>query len=124
MWSSRLLRTAAAVTLMAGAMGAATAQVTYNRDPNVPNSVDPLSPLLPFSDPSSYDQAFDVVPSYQIRTDPYAGGPAVRVVAHCLFPNGWNVTDFSRSINGIPAGVDHQCPADAAAIAGRVRARY
>ena len=124
MWSSRLLRTAAVVMIMAVATEVATAQVTYNRDPNGSNAVDPLSPLLPFSDPSPYDQAFDVVPSYQIQTDPYAGGPAVRVVARCLFPDGFNQTDLSRAFNGIPPDIDHQCPTDAVPGSGRVRARY
>ena len=115
---------AAAVGLIATAALPAAGQVTYNRDPNAYNPFYPFPPL-PFSDPSAYDQAFDVVPSYQVQTDPYAGGPPVRVVARCLFPNGWNVTDFSRSINGIPPGADHQCPVDAVP-QGRdsLRARY
>ena len=100
-----------------------TAQVTYNRDPNAYNPFYPFPPL-PFSDPSAYDQAFDVVPSYQIKTDPYAGGPPVRVVARCLFPDGWNVTDFTRAINGVPPGIHHQCPTDAVPDDRRVRAAY
>ena len=132
MRSSGLLRKATVLAGglvgMAGLVGTAlpaAAQVTYNRNPSAAaNAVDPLSPLFPFSDPSPYDQAFDVVPSYQVQTDPYAGGPPVRVVAHCQFPNGWNVTDFDRSINGIPAGIDHQCPVGVAPAGRRVRARY
>ena len=123
MRTNKFMRTAATVVAVVGFLGtalSAAAQVTYNRDANAYN---PFSPL-PFSDPSPYDQAFDVVPSYQVQTDPYAGGPPVRVVARCLFPNGWNVTDFSRSINGIPPGIDHQCPTEAVPVGGRLRARY
>ena len=127
MREGKVLRTAMMAGLIASVSVAvvtpAAAQVSYNRDPNAYNPFYPLPPL-PFSDPSAYDQAFDVVPSYQVQTNPYVGGPPVRVVARCLFPNGWNVTDFSRSINGIPPGIDHQCPADAVPAGGRVRAGY
>ncbi len=126
MRSSKVMRTVAAAIVLAASIGAAlpaAAQVTYNRDPNAYNPFYPFPPL-PFSDPSPYDQAFDVVPSYQVQTDPYAGGPPVRVVARCLFPNGWNVTDFSRSINGIPPGIDHKCPAEVTPAGGHLRARY
>ena len=95
----------------------ALAQVSYNPG---------QAPLLPFpySDPSPYDQEYGTRPSFEVQTDPYARGPAVRVVTRCLYPDGWNVTDFSRDINGIPPGVNHQCPAVAQPLGGRVRARY
>ena len=52
---------------------------------------------------------------------PYAGVPAVQVVRRCQYPDGWNVTDFSRDVNGVPNGSDHACPAP---ISARIRARY
>jgi hypothetical protein len=33
----------------------------------------------------------------------------VRVWAPCAFPHGWNSTDASRQLYGIPNGLDHQC---------------
>lgn len=36
-----------------------------------------------------------------------AASPAVTVP--CDFPNGWNSTDESREVNGIPDGYNHQC---------------
>ena len=94
----------------------AAAQVVYSP------YADGYAPF-PYSDPSPYDQAFGTRPSFQVQTDPYARGPAVRVIARCLYPQGWNVTDFSRDVNGIPPGINHQCP-QVAPYGGRVRARY
>ncbi len=73
----------------------ASAQVAYDERP----ILDPFSP---------YDESYGVSPSFQIfpRND---GLPAVRVVQHCQNPNGWNVTDFGRDVNGTPAGVEHAC---------------
>jgi hypothetical protein len=28
----------------------------------------------------------------------------------CLYPHGWNVGDFDRSIEGVPLDRTHQCP--------------
>jgi hypothetical protein len=94
----------------------ASAQVVYSPYP------DGYAPF-PYSDPSPYDQTFGTRPSFQIQTDPYARGPAVRVIARCNYPDGWNVGDFSRDVNGIPPGIDHQCP-EVAPYTGRVRSRY
>ena len=30
-------------------------------------------------------------------------------VAPCEFPHGWNSTDASRAIRGVPPGRDHRC---------------
>ena len=128
MRSSRFTRAGAAVIALgalAGMAAPAAAQVTYNRNPPTRNN--PFYPLppLPSSDPSAYDQAFDVVPSYQVQTDPYAGGPPVRVVAHCQFPNGLerDATSPGRSTASRPA-TDHQCPVDAVPVGGRLHSRY
>jgi hypothetical protein len=37
-----------------------------------------------------------------------AASPVVTVP--CDFPHGWNSTDASRVVNGIPDGDSHQCP--------------
>ena len=104
--------------LVAAIVAPASAQVIYQTQP-LPDQVIPF----PYSDPSPYDQAYGVRPSFDILPTPYGYGPAVRVTARCLYPNGWNVTDFDRDINGIPPGIDHQCPEPARAY-GHVRARY
>ncbi len=95
----------------------AIAQVSYNpgQTPYLP---------FPYSDPSPYDQDFGTRPSFEVQTDPYARGTAVRVVTRCLYPNGWNVTDFVRDFNGIPPGIDHQCPDVPQPLGRHVRARY
>ena len=107
----------AAASLAGASAPPAVAQVYYNPG---------QGPLLPFpyADPSPYDQAFGTRPSFEVQTDPYARGPAVRVVTRCLYPDGWNVTDFVRDINGTPPGIDHQCPVVQQPLGGRVRARY
>ena len=117
---SKSLRTFSASSILALAISGAaivpgSAQVVYQTDPYTYG----YSPFL--SDPSPYNQAYGARPSFQIvpTPDPYA--PAVRVVERCLYPNGWNVTDFSRDVNGIPPDIDHTCPATGRV---RVRARY
>ena len=82
----------------------ASAQVTYRH-----GTTHGYAPF-PYSDPSPYDQTFGTRPSFEILPSPYGYAPGVRVVARCLYPNGWNVTDFGRDINGIPPGIDHTCP--------------
>ena len=109
-------------TIISGAFAAATclfvqgamAQVTYRPVPAPAHGF----PFYPYSDQSPYAQVYGERPSFQIFPQAY-GGPAARVVPRCLYPNGWNVTDFDRDINGIPPGVDHQCPEPAG-----LRTRY
>jgi hypothetical protein len=31
------------------------------------------------------------------------------VVVPCQYPHGWNSTDASRAVRGVPNGRDHQC---------------
>ena len=108
-------------SLMVGLVGLAAmtapaaAQVVYQTSPG-PYGYSPF-----FSDPSPYDQAYGTRPSFEIVPTPNPYAPAVRVVERCLYPNGWNVTDFSRDVNGIPPDVDHTCPATRRF---GVRARY
>jgi len=40
---------------------------------------------------------------------PTLAGSMVKVVEGCHYPDGWNITDFRRDLNGIPNGVGHQC---------------
>jgi len=47
----------------------------------------------------------------------------LRVVQRCQYPDGWNVTDFDRDINGIPAGYGHECRVSVP-LNHRVRAAY
>ncbi|MBV9812371.1 MAG: hypothetical protein JO326_06440 [Acetobacteraceae bacterium] len=96
----------------------AAAQVIYQTSP-YPYGAAPF----PYSDPSPYDQAFGTRPSFEIIPGSYGYAPAVRVVERCLYPNGWNVTDFGRDVNGIPPGIEHACPVPARAY-GHIRARY
>jgi hypothetical protein len=35
-----------------------------------------------------------------------------RVLVPCQYPHGWNSTDASRELRGIPNGMDHQCLVD------------
>jgi hypothetical protein len=94
----------------------AAAQVAYDR------STLPLAGLdYPYTDESPYAVAHGERPSFVIVTGPYGYGPGVAVVPRCLYPNGWNVTDFGRDLNGIPPGIEHQCPEPTRY---RVRARY
>ena len=88
-------------------MGSASAQVRYQ----------PFAPVAPtpygYTVPYGYlqpDEVLGTSASYGIR--PYSDGrqPVVSVTQRCQYPDGWNVTDLSRDVNGIPAGVDHTCP--------------
>jgi len=38
-----------------------------------------------------------------------AAAQPVRVLVPCQYPHGWNSTDASRELRGIPNGADHQC---------------
>jgi hypothetical protein len=38
-----------------------------------------------------------------------ASAASQTVAVPCDFPHGWNSTDESREVNGIPDGYDHQC---------------
>lgn len=99
----------AILSLLVMASATVSAQVRYAPYPEA---------VYPFGVP--YDETYSGGYSFEIQ--PYApGGPAVRVVQRCAYPNGWNVTDFSRDVNGIPAGIDHVCPGDAVR---RARTRY
>ncbi len=80
-------------------LGQAMAQVRYA----------PRADDAPIDFFSPYDESYGTSPSFQIYRS-YNGAPAVRVVEHCQYPDGWNVTDFSRDVNGIPNGTDHACP--------------
>lgn len=113
----RLIVAAVALGALAGAAVApAAAQVVYQTSPG-PYGYSPF-----FSDPSPYDQAYGTHPSFEIIPTPNPYAPAVRVVERCMYPDGWNVTDFDRDVNGIPPGINHTCPAPAGRV--RVRARY
>ena len=98
--------------------GAAVAQVAYQ----------PFGPVAPtpygYPVPGGFlqpDEVLGTSPSFVISTNPYL--PAVTVVQRCQYPDGWNITDLSRDLNGIPNGVDHTCPASTP-VRGRIRARY
>lgn len=108
------------IAFVSGAMPVA-AQVAYQ----------PFRPVAPtpygYPVPYGYlqpDETLGTSPSFEINTGAYGAGPAVRVVRRCQYPDGWNLTDFSRDINGIPNGIEHTCPADRPVVRGRVRARY
>ncbi len=108
----------AGTALLSLAAQTVSAQVIYAPRPAAQGVIP-----FPFSDPSPYDQAYGERPSFEILPTAPGYAPAVRVTERCLYPNGWNVTDFDRDINGIPPGIDHQCPVPAPA-SGRVRARF
>ena len=99
--------TALAVAMI-GAVGCpAVAQVQYRAPPPTTSYG---FPFYPFSDQSPEVQDLGVRPSYQITPGAYGYGPVVRAVPRCNYPDGWNVTDFGRDLNGIPADVGQQCP--------------
>jgi hypothetical protein len=98
------------VLALLGAMAPASAQVVYAQPA-------PLDPLF-----APADESYGTSPSFEVSPTPYGGAPAVRVVERCQSPNGWNVTDFGRDVNGIPAGLDHTCPVER--LGGRLRSRY
>ena len=109
------LVTAAVVTFALGSSGA-SAQVRY--EPYPPTASTPYGYPVPygFFQP---DEVLGTSPSYVINPYAYGRQPVVTVTRRCQYPDGWNVTDLSRDVNGIPAGVDHACPVPAG-----VRARY
>lgn len=110
MGNSRILAIFIAASGLVGSATWAGAQVRYAH-PDAP--IDFFSP---------YDESYGTSPSFEIYPNAYGAAPAVRVVQRCQYPNGWNVMDFSRDVNGIPAGLDHTCPAPV--YGGRRRARY
>ena len=82
-----------------------SAQVAYDR------SGQPLAGLeYPYTDESPYAVAHGERPSFVIVPGDYGAAPGVAVVPRCMYPDGWNVTDFTRDINGTPPGIEHQCP--------------
>lgn len=102
--------------LLALSFGPASAQVRYH-------PYEPTAPT-PYGYPVSGgylqpDETLGTSPSFVVTPFGYRGAPAVQVVRRCQYPDGWNLTDFSRDLNGIPAGIDHTCPAPRG-----VRARY
>ena len=99
-------------------VGSANAQVVYQ--PFEPAAPTPYGYPVPggFLQP---DEVLGTSPSFVVSTNPYL--PGVAVVQRCQYPDGWNVTDFSRDVNGIPNGIEHTCPIPAR-LRGRVRARY
>lgn len=104
--------------LLALCAGTASAQVRY-RPYEAPAPTPYGYPV-----PSGFLQPNEVLgtsPSYVLHPYAYPGQPVVTVVQRCQYPDGWNVTDFDRDLNGIPAGIDHTCPASRPA---GVRARY
>lgn len=115
---SRVLGWAAVAALasLSWTAGPAAAQVVYapNGAPVYYGYPVPGGVLQP-------NEALGTSPSFEIFPDPYGRGPAVRVLQRCQYPNGWNVTDFGRDLNGIPNGVEHTCPV---ARVPRLRARY
>ena len=107
---------AASVALLAIGADAASAQVRYQ--PYVPNAPTPYGYPVPYGFLQP-DEVLGTSPSFVV--DPYAYGrqPVVAVTRRCQYPNGWNVTDFDRDVNGIPAGIEHTCP-----VPTGIRARY
>ena len=109
-------RIAAVVGIVALGTSAAVAQVRYQ--PYVPASPTPYGYPVPygFLQPN---EVLGTSPSFVVTPYAYGARPVVSVVRRCQYLDGWNVTDFDRDVNGIPAGIDHTCPAPAG-----VRSRY
>lgn len=105
---------ATAFSLLILATGGASAQVRYQ--PFAPPAPTPYGYPVPYGYLQP-DEVLGTSPSFVVT--PYGGQPVVQVVRRCQYPDGWNVTDFDRDVNGIPAGIEHTCPAPAG-----VRARY
>ena len=108
-------RTVSIVALLALGSAAASAQVRYQ-----PYAAAPT----PYGYPVPYgfvqpDEVLGTSPSFVINPNAYGRQPVVTVTRRCQYPDGWNVTDFGRDVNGIPSGSDHACPEPAG-----VRARY
>ena len=95
---------------------AASAQVRYQ--PYVPVAPTPYGYPVPYGYVQP-DEVLGTSSSFTINPDAYGRQPVVTVTRRCQYPDGWNVTDFVRDVNGIPSGVDHTCPARSG-----VRARY
>ena len=116
-WSSVAVGFAVAATLAATAWtGTAVAQVAYQ----------PYTAPTPYGYPVpggflQPDEVLGTSPSFVISPNPYL--PTVSVVQTCQYPDGWNITDLSRDLNGIPGGLEHTCPAPVVA-RRRVHARY
>lgn len=97
----------AATALIVSCAGGASAQVRYQ----------PYAPApTPYGYPVPYgylqpDETLGTSPFFVVHPYAYGRQPVVTVTQRCQYPNGWNVTDFDRDINGIPAGIDHTCPA-------------
>ena len=106
----------AGVSAFAGILAAATpvvAQVTYQ--PYRPPAPAPYSGPGPYGYPVPFgflqpDEVLGTSPSFDVDTGVYGRAPVTRVVRRCQYPDSWNVTDFSRDVNGIPNGLDHTCP--------------
>ena len=106
--------TATAFTMLAA--GGVSAQVRYQ--PYAPASPTPYGYRVPYGYVQP-DEVLGTSPSFVVNPYAYGRQPVVSVVRRCQYPDGWNVTDFDRDVNGIPAGIDHTCPVPAG-----VRARY
>ena len=95
--------------------GSAVAQVAYQPYAPTPYGYPVLGGFL------QPNEVLGTSPSFVISPNPYL--PTVAVVQTCQYPDGWNVTDLSRDLNGIPGGIEHTCPVPAP-IRSRARARY
>ena len=103
--------------LALGMTTAASAQVTYRHGDG--SVAGPRPDARPYG--ADEDMSYATHPSFQIFATP--GGPGVRVIERCAYPDGWNATDFQRDLNGIPTGIGHTCP-DTLFTRHGVRARY
>ena len=100
-------------------IGSAGAQVAYQ--PFAPTAPTPYGyPVTGGFQPP--DEVLGPSPSFGISTNPDL--PTVSVVQRCQYPDGWNVTDFVRDVNGIPNGIEHTCHVPAPVpVRGRTHAR-
>lgn len=103
-------RVVAAAALVVLGVGGASAQVRYQ--PYAPVAPTPYGYPVPYGYVQP-DETLGTSPSFVVNPYAYGRQPVVTVTRRCQYPDGWNVTDFDRDINGIPAGVDHTCPAPA-----------
>ena len=109
-------RVSAAAAFLAVGMCGASAQVRYQ--PYVPVAPTPYGYPVPYGYLQP-DEALGTSPSFNINPYAYGRQPVVTVTRRCQYPDGWNVTDLDRDMNGIPNGIDHTCPAP-----GSVRPAY
>ena len=109
------------LAVLLAAVTPAGAQVAYQ--PYRPAAPTPYGYPVPYGFLQP-DEALGTSPSFEVNTGAYGYAPTVRVVRRCQYPDGWNVTDFSRDVNGIPNGLDHTCPIGGPLLRGRVRAAY